>query len=176
MTKSPLDQMKKMTRLVAAVIVAQLAGYSWAQQVSTTGTAEQEKKVSLMFGPYAHHFTYDVEHKDVIMVGLEREHADAKLDGIVLFTNSFGQPTVYLYPWGGVYHALGGIKGLSFKWTAGLMYGYVDPYQDKVPFNYKGFSPAIVPALAYEFSPGWSAQVDLLGTAGLMFQLNVALK
>jgi hypothetical protein len=168
--------MKKLTRLVATAIVAYLAGHAFAQQTSAAGGVDQEKKLSLMFGPYAHHFTYDAEHKDVIMVGLEREHAAAKLDGIVLFTNSFGQLTVYVYPWGGAYHDLGGIKGLSFKWTAGLMYGYVDPYQDKVPFNYKGLSPAIVPALAYEFSPGWSAQIDLLGNAGLMFQLNVALK
>lgn len=166
----------KLIRTAATVILAHLAAYAGAQQMVVAGAAEPEKKVSLMFGPYTHHFTYDVEHKDSVMVGIEREHTDAKLDGVILFTNSFGQPSVYIYPWGGVYHALGGIKGLSFKWTAGLMYGYVDPYQDKVPFNYKGFSPAIVPALAYEFTPGWSAQIDLLGTAGLMFQINVALK
>ena len=106
------------------------------------------------------------------MVGVEREHPDAKLDGFTLFTNSFGQPTVYVYPWGGVYHDIGGINHLSFKWTAGLLYGYKDPYQDKVPYNHSGFSPAVIPALAYEFKPGWSAQVNVLGTAGLMFQLN----
>ncbi len=166
----------KLIRIVAAAIVAQLAGFAFAQQPAADGFSQQDNKLNLMFSPYTYHFTYDTEHKEVFMVGVEREHADAKLDGIVLFTNSFGQPTVYLFPWGGAYHDLGGIKGLSFKWTAGLMYGYVEPYQDKVPFNYKGFSPAIVPALAYDFSPGWSAQIDILGNAGLMFQLNVALK
>ena len=166
----------KLIRILAAVIVAQLAGHACAQQIMTEGAAEQDKKLSLLFSPYTNHFSYDVEHKNVWMVGVEREHPDGRVDGITVFTNSFGQPSVYVYPWGGVYHAIGGIKGLSFKWSAGLIYGYVDSYQNKVPLNYKGFSPGVVPALAYEFIPGWSAQLDVLGTAGLMFQLNVALK
>lgn len=47
--------------------------------------------------------------------GVEREYPDAKLDGITLFTNSFGQPTVYAYPWGGASLDLGGVKHLSFS-------------------------------------------------------------
>ncbi|MFZ4482132.1 MAG: hypothetical protein ACOYNZ_19815 [Rhodoferax sp.] len=166
--------MKKLIRIGPALIVAQLAGAAFAQAV-TPAEPVQDKKLSLQLSPYAYHFTYDSEHKDTIMVGLEREHADARLDGVVLFTNSFGQPSIYVYPWGGVFHDLVGVKGLSFKWTAGVMYGYVDPYQDKVPYNYKGFSPVILPALAYQFTPGWSVQLDLLGTAGMMLQLNVRL-
>lgn len=110
------------------------------------------------------------------MVGLEREHANGKLDGLTLFSNSFGQESVYLYPWGGVYKGIYGIKPLSFKWTAGLLYGYVPPYENKVPLNHNGFSPGAIIALAYEFKPGWSAQVNALGTAALMFQLNVPFK
>lgn len=166
--------MKKLIRIGAAIIVAQLAGQAFAQ-AAAPADAEQANKLSLQFSPYAYHFTYDSEHKETVMVGLEREHADAKIDGVVLFTNSFGQPSIYVYPWGGVFHDLAGVKGFSFKWSVGLMYGYVDPYQDKVPYNYKGFSPVILPALAYEFTPGWSVQLDLLGTAGLMLQLNVLL-
>jgi hypothetical protein len=82
---------------------------------------------------------------------------------------------VYAYPWGGVYHAIGGIKPLSFKWTAGLLYGYINPYENKVPLNYQGFSPGLIVALAYEFKPGWSGQLNFLGTAGVMFQLNAPL-
>ncbi len=153
------------------LIVAQLGGAAMAE-TSFLSELTRDKVVSWQFSPYTLHFHPSDDHKNVVMVGVEREHPDAKVDGISFFTNSFGQPTVYFYPWGGVYHDIGGIKNLSFKWTAGLLYGYKEPYEDKVPLNYKGFSPAIVPALVYEFKPGWSGQINMLGTAGLMFQIN----
>lgn len=166
--------MKNLIRIVFGLIVAQLAGTALAQQ-NTAPDAGQGNVLRLQLSPYTYHFTPDSEHKDVLMVGLEREHPDAKLDGITLFRNSFGQDCVYIYPWGGVYRSIGGIKPLSFKWTAGLLYGYTAPYEDKVPLNYKGFSPGVILALAYEFMPGWSAQLNMLGTAAVMFQLTVPL-
>lgn len=166
--------MKSLVGIVLGLIVAQLASSALAQPLPAA-PAGSGNKLSLLLSPYTYHFTYDTEHKDVVLLGLERERPDATLDGFVLFTNSFGQPSVYLYPWGGAYHELVGVKGLSFKWTAGVLFGYVDPYQDKVPLNYKGFSPAVIPSLAYEFTPGWSGQLNLLGNNALMFQLSVAL-
>lgn len=163
--------MNKLIPIAFGLIVAQLAGNALAAP-SFLSSLAQDKVLSWQFSPYTLHYHPSDDHKNVVMVGVEREHPDAKLDGITLFTNSFGQPTVYVYPWGGAYHDLGGVKHLSFKWTAGLLYGYKDPFKDKVPYNYKGFSPAVIPALAYEFKPGWSGQLNLLGTAGLMFQLN----
>ena len=71
--------------------------------------------------------------------------------------------------------AIGGIRPLSFKWTVGLLYGYKEPYERKVPLNYKGFSPGAVISLAYELKPGWSAKVNMLGTAAFTLQLNVPL-
>lgn len=129
----------------------------------------------LQLSPFTHHYTYDSKHSDVVLIGIEREHPDATLDGIALFSNSFGQAVVYVYPWGGVYREPVGIRHVSFKWSAGLMYGYRKPYEKKVPLNYKGLSVGVFPALAYEFRPGWSAQVNLLGTAAVMFQLNMVL-
>jgi hypothetical protein len=76
---------------------------------------------------------------------------------------------------GGSYKSLFGVQPLSFKWTAGLLYGYKEPYEDKVPLNYKGFSPGVIFAFAYEFKPGWSAQINILGKAGMMAQLNLPL-
>ena len=163
--------MNKFIRIVLALIVAPLGGTAMAEPDFLSDLA-RDKVVSWQFSPYTFHFSRSDDHKQVVMVGLEREHPNAKVDGITLFTNSFGQPTVYFYPWGGVYHDIGSIKHLSFKWTAGLLYGYRDPYENKVPLNYKGLSPAVIPALVYEFKPGWSGQVNFLGTAALMFQLN----
>lgn len=166
--------MKKIVSLITGLIVAQLATASLAQTESTA-LAESPQKITLQLSPYTYHFSPSDDHKPVVMVGLEREHADGKLDGITLFSNSFGQECAYIYPWGGVSHNLFGVKPLSFKWTAGLLYGYKGAYENKVPLNYKGFSPGAIVALAYEFKPGWSVQVDALGTAALMFQLNVPL-
>ena len=50
-----------------------------------------------------------------------------------------------------------------------LMYGYVAPYEDKVPLNRNGFSPAVIPALGYKLNEHDSVQMKVLGTAGLMF-------
>jgi hypothetical protein len=167
--------MKKLIRLIACLIVAQFASGAWAGPKAWLGL-EDDEKLRLQLSPYTMHRSYDEEHKDVIMIGLEREKASGKLDGFNLFTNSFGQPSIYMYPWGGVWHQFGGVNALSFKWTAGLLYGYVAPYENKVPLNHNGFSPAAIIALTYDIAPGWSGQLNVLGTAALMFQLNMDLK
>ena len=176
-----LFPLKKVLCLTIGLIVAQLGYAATADQPDQTDQGfmadlQRDKIVRWQLSPYTHHFSKSPEHKTVVLVGLEREDANQKLDGLAFFNNSFGQATVYLYPWGGIYKSILGVEGLSFKWTAGLLYGYREPYEDKVPLNFKGFSPAVIPALAYEFKPGWSAQVNLLGTAGLMFQLNTPFK
>lgn len=163
--------MKNVFRLSACLIVLQLASPAMAEPDWMTELT-RDKVLRWQFSPVTYHFSQDPEHKNVVMVGVEREHADGKLDGLTVFTNSFGQPTLYFYPWGGVVKALAGYDKLSFKWTAGLLYGYREPYENKVPLNFSGFSLAVIPALAYEFKPGWSAQVNILGTAGLMFQIS----
>jgi hypothetical protein len=167
--------MNKLTRLVSGLIVVLLAGSTLAQAPAIPAV-EQGPVLRLQFSPYTHHFVYDSEHSDVVMIGIEREYPNAKLDGITLFSNSFGQPTMYLYPWGGIYRAIGGIQPLSFKWTAGLIYGYKTPYEKKVPYNHEGFSPGVIVALAYELPSGWSVQANLLGLAAVMFQINKPLK
>jgi len=169
--------LNKLIRIVIGLIVALLAGSAVAQQSAEADPdAAQRNVLRLQFSPYTHHYHFDAEHRDVVMIGLEREYPDATLNGITLFRNSFGQESLYVYPWGRVYRSIGGIKPLSFKWTAGLIYGYVDSFQDKVPLNYKGFSPGLIFGLAYEFRPGWAAQVDFLGTAAAMFQISTTLK
>ncbi len=167
--------MKRKFHLTAFLFSLSLSGATFAQQ-DQTDPAASANKLTLQFSPFTYHYSYDVEHRPVHMVGLEREKPGDKLDGVTFFTNSFGQDCVYVYPWGGVYHNFYGIQPLSFKWTAGLLYGYVDPYKNKVPLNHDGFSPGAIIAFEYKFQSGWSAQVDMLGTAALMFQVNMPLK
>ena len=148
--------MKKLIPLVCGLIVAHLAAPAMAEESFLSGLT-QDKTLRFQFSPYTYHFTPSEEHSDVVMVGLEREHQGGKVDGVVLFSNSFGQPTIYVYPWGDTYRNMMGVPKLSFKWTAGLMYGYKEPYENKVPLNYKGFNPVVIPAVAYDFESGWSA-------------------
>lgn len=128
------------------------------------------------FSPYTLHYSPSDEHKPVWMVGLERETPQGKLEGFTYFSNSFGQPSTFIYPWGQNYPDFLGVNRLSWKWTAGLLYGYKEPYENKVPLNYKGFSPGVILAVAYEFKSGWQAQLDMLGNSALMFQINLPIK
>jgi len=148
------------------------ASSSWADGFSLG--LNQGDRLSLMYSPFTHHFDPSPEHRYVWLVGVERERADQRLSGITYFSNSFGQPSTYIYPWGRNYPNVGGMEGLFVKWSAGLLYGYVAPYENKVPLNVNGFSPAIIPSIGYERA-GYSTQINLLGTAGLMWQISVPL-
>lgn len=163
-----------MIRILAGLIVAHFAGTALAQE-SSPASPDNGNKLTLSVSPYVQHFNLNGEYDHVWLVGIEREHPDGKLDGIAFFNNSFGQPSVYVFPLGGVYKGIYGIAPLSFKWTAGIFYGYVGEYQDRVPLNYKGFSPAVNVALAWQFTPVWAGQVTLAGSF-LMFQVNMTLK
>jgi hypothetical protein len=53
--------------------------------------------------------------------------------------------------------------------SAGIIYGYVGEFKDKVPLNIGGFSPVIVPSIGYRVSPQLGLEVTILGTAAVMF-------
>jgi hypothetical protein len=122
----------------------------------------------LVLSPYTHHWNYSAQHRPVILGALERHVAGGRFCGLALFRNSFGQPATYAYvgrEWQGVL----GQPQLSAKVSAGLIYGYRNEFQHKIPFNDYGVAPAIIPSLGYAFTPQDSAQVMLLGTAGVLF-------
>lgn len=121
--------------------------------------------------PYTLHFDPSDEHEYVWAVGVERQRDDGWLYGGVYFSNSFGQDSGYLYL-GKRYYDLLDQPKLFFQWSAGLLYGYTDAYEDKVPLNYKGFSPGLVVSLGWQFDQQFGAQLNLLGNSGLMLQLS----
>jgi hypothetical protein len=57
-----------------------------------------DDRLTLMYSPFTHHFSPSDEHRYVWLVGLERERADGRLSGITYFSNSFGQPSAYVFP------------------------------------------------------------------------------
>jgi hypothetical protein len=136
--------MARLIRTLLALIVAFLACNALAQDKPMVPEFDQGDKFTLTVSPYSYHFSTDKTYTHVYLVGLERE----------------------------AYHGIWGVPKLSFKWTAGLLYGYLGEYKKRVPLNYNGFSPAVNIALAYQFTPTWAGQV-MLGGSFLMFMINM---
>lgn len=163
-------------RFILAIALATLAGGAHADTaqrycpdfLAVKGTPAPTHRGELTFSPYTHHWSNNPEHKQVVLVAVDEQLPGDRLCGVSLFSNSFGQPSVYVYA-GQQYNHLLGVPELFAKVTVGLMYGYVAPYENKVPLNYKGFNPAIIPAVGYKLTPHDSVQVKFLGTAALMF-------
>lgn len=133
----------------------------------------------VIVAPFALHWTHNKEHKYVYLLGIEYNQpgapswslADETVWGVGGFSNSFGQPSAYVY-YGYRWNNLFGHPAFSFNLTGGLLYGYRDPYEDKVPFNYNGFSPGVIPSVSYRLTRNDSVQLGVLGTAGLIFMYD----
>ena len=160
--------------LAALLSISPAQAYDWGDGFDLSSKAGD--RLNLIASPYTAHFHPSDEHEHVWLVGVERERADGALAGAAFFNNSFGQESGYLFPWGEIYRNVFDQPQMYVKWTAGLLYGYRGKYEHKVPFNHGGFSPAIVPALGWEFSSKQQIQLNLLGFNGLMLQFTQPLK
>ncbi len=120
--------------------------------------------------PYTHHFRSSADHEYVFALGVVRHLDENWLAGGFAFSNSFGQPSTYAFV-GQRFVGLPGCARCYLQWTGGLLYGYVDEHKRKVPFNHNGFSPGVVFSIGHRFSERVYGEVEVLGTAGLMFML-----
>ncbi len=152
----------------------QVAAYDWTDGFNV-GVKDGDR-YNLIVSPYAQHFRSSPEHEYVWLVGAERERSDGSLAGAAYFSNSFGQPSAYIYPWGKTFRNLVDDAPVYVKLTAGLLYGYKDPYENKIPFNRDGFAFAVVPALGWEFSGRQQVQLNFLGLNGVMLQFSLPVR
>ena len=60
---------------------------------------------------------------------------------------------------------------LYLNLTGGVILGYEEPFENKIPFNNDGVAPGIVPGIGYKYRR-LNAQVNLLGTAGLIITIG----
>ena len=156
--------------LVCGIVLTALPGFA-AQQEATEAPADSAVW-RMEFSPWTHHYRFSEEYKYVWAVGLERETPDRAMYGLTAFSNSFGQPSAYAY-YGHVFNnVLDRTEALYLKLTIGIIYGYKVPFEDRVPLNYYGFSPAIIPAAGWRFDKNWSIQTNLLGTSAIMFMVS----
>jgi hypothetical protein len=101
------------------------------------------------------------------LAGVEWQSSSRWLLGAAYFNNSFNQKSQYLYA--GKSWPLDSIDSrLYFKLSGGLLRGYKEPYDHKIPFNDNGKALAAIPALGYKVG-NFNAQLNLLGAAGIMF-------
>jgi len=145
--------------------------YDWQpcpRSLAIEGGQQPSKKWDLTLSPYTHHWHASTEHRPVKLVAMDSHLAGGRFCGLALFTNSFGQESAYLYV-GQQWDRLFGVPQLFSKVSLGLLYGYRDQYKHKVEFNQLGVAPVIIPSLGYAFTQQDSAQVFVLGTAGVLF-------
>ena len=120
--------------------------------------------------PLTVHFTPSDEHKTVWLLGLTNVAADGTVVSGAVFSNSFGQASVTAQ-WGQRQRGVLGHDKWYWQWTVGPVYGYAAPYNRKVPLNYRGLSPVVIPSLGYQLADKAAVQLSLLGNSALMLQL-----
>ena len=123
---------------------------------------------------YTWHYNYSPEHNDhQHLIQGEWNATEHWLAGLALFDNSFGQPTQYLY--GGYrFRPFDNLQPLYLKLTAGLVHGYKDPYQNKIPLNKAGIAPAIIPSVGYCLNR-FCSEIVLFGAAGAMVTVGITI-
>jgi hypothetical protein len=123
-------------------------------------------RVMLQVGPYVEHWNRSTDHNDwPWLVGVEWESASRWEIGAAYFRNSFYQPSTYIYA-GKRWFLHSEKRGLYAKLTGGPLYGYKEPYEDKIPVNFNGLGLAVLPAIGYQFQRA-NVQIVLVGSAGV---------
>jgi hypothetical protein len=147
--------MKNRSPLAASLIIG---AFVFLLPLSDNLMAEDASVESNFFAQtsvYTHHFFPSPVHENHNrLVNLEWQTsaytqwgADRTVFGAAAFRNSFGQPSEYLY----VGQRWDVHENVYLKLTAGLLHGYKDPYQNKIPLNHYGVAPVIVPAIGLRY-------------------------
>jgi hypothetical protein len=123
---------------------------------------------------YTRHYSYSPEHNDhQHLIQGEWNATEHWLAGLALFDNSFDQPTQYLY--GGYrFRPLDNAQPFFIKVTAGLVHGYKDQYQDKIPMNEAGIAPVIIPSVGYCLNR-FCSEIVIFGAAGAMVTIGLTI-
>ena len=139
-------------------------------QADDSASSEEAGHWRLVVSPYTHHFRYSAEHQPVWALGLERQLDERWLLGATYFSNSFGQPSGFVYT-GHRYENVFGQPSLFAQWSAGILYGYKGKYQNKVPLNFNGYSPGVLLTAGWRSNSQSSVALHLLGDAAVMLQV-----
>lgn len=158
------DGRARCDRIATAAIALALLGAAWAVPAAEPPAgeppaADEPGRVRVAYTPRVWHFTSDDDYVDwnhiVALEYITPRHvfwgADRSHFGVSVFDNSYGQFSQSIYfglEWDWK-PALGG--RLFFSVSPGLVHGYKEPYENRVPLNRAlGVGVTIVPALGWE--------------------------
>ena len=142
--------------LLMATILLLASGNSFAMDIK-----EWRFQTSL----YTKHWDPDPDHvNNQKLLNLEFETTTKWIYGFAWFDNSFGQPSQYLYA--GYSWRLFRKDWAYFKLTGGVLHGYKEPYEDKIPLNQLGVAPAIIPTIGFRYKRVFT-EFQIAGTAAL---------
>jgi len=167
----------KMIKSVLLVLLVFFAGPGLAQdqpaeENQNQGNGWEVEQWYIFTSLYTWHFDPDPDHvNNQKMLGLESQMENNWVFGLAIFDNSFGQNSQFLYT--GYKWDLFGSKLWYFKLTGGLLHGYKEPYEDKIPLNGLGVAPAIVPTLGFQYK-FFVAEANLGGLAVLTLTAGIA--
>ena len=114
---------------------------------------------------YTKHWDPDPEHENNSkLLNIEFTEASGWIYGFAHFDNSFGQPSQFLYA--GRQWPLFKKNWTYFKLTGGLLNGYDEPFEDKIPLNGLGVAPAIVPTFGLKYKRVHT-ELQILGAAAI---------
>ena len=106
-----------------------------------------------------------------LMLGLEAVKNNNEIFGLLLFDNSFGQFSQYLYM-GKKWDFTGPFDHFHARLSAGIMHGYKEPWDNKLPFTSRnGWTPGVLPSVGYQKGK-FGFDVMLLGYQGIMFSVG----
>ena len=163
-----------------ALLLIGLTGSCLAQDASPADVRDAEETSGwtveqwyIFTSLYTKHWDPEPDHTDhQHWIGPEIEFENDYLVGLAFFQNSFDQSSQFLYigkTWG-----LFKTDWFYFKLVGGLLHGYKEPYEDKIPFNGLGIAPAILPSFGLRYKRVME-EVQIEGaaaitiTAGLIF-------
>jgi hypothetical protein len=114
---------------------------------------------------YTKHWDSDPEHTNhQKLIGPELVFENDYLVGLAIFRNSFDQPSQFLYI--GKTWRLFRSEYFYFKLVGGLLHGYKEPYEDKIPLNGLGVAPAILPSFGIRYKRVM-LEAQIAGTAAI---------
>jgi hypothetical protein len=162
------QKMRKAHRLVLALLVCLPPLAAAATNESADGSVTGWVDTVRIQAGVGTHWNDDDEYTTVpVLGGVEAVHDDRHHVGISLFNNSFDQFAqyyYYAYRW-----QLPAVSESAYlKLSGGLIYGYVDEFEDKLEFNQNGWAPVIIPSLGWK-RKNFNFDVAVLGGAGVMF-------
>ncbi|HWQ38923.1 MAG TPA: sn-glycerol-3-phosphate transporter [Burkholderiales bacterium] len=133
--------------------------------------ADEDPRYYFQTSLLTRHFEPKPEHNNQQgLLNVERYWDEGLLIGGAYFRNSFNQPAQYVYV-GKRYTLPYTREAFYAKITAGLLHGYKDEYQDRIPLNGYGVAPAVLPALGFR-GKTLGGELIIFGTAGAMLTIG----